>query len=161
MDKNFNLKKFFVGLYFLSLAIYLVVGLQPVGATKHQINGRLNIPAINLSSDVTTLEVENGRLETPDTIVGSFARFTNRTLLIGHYSTIFNNLHHLKLRDLIHYNQTSYQVTKIDILEKSAISMQGLLQPTSDNTIVMMTCAGRDLGGGDFTHRLIIEASAI
>ena len=36
--------------------------------------------------------------------------------------------------------------------------MDEVLAPTEQNTLVIMTCAGEDLGGGDATHRLIVTA---
>lgn len=36
--------------------------------------------------------------------------------------------------------------------------MSTLLTPTSQDTIILMTCAGTDLGNGDASHRLIITA---
>ena len=41
---------------------------------------------------------------------------------------------------------------------KAKIDMRDVLQAESNDTIVLMTCAGQDLGNKDATHRLIITA---
>lgn len=154
-----NPKKIFIGVYFLAFAIYLIIGLQPVGATNYNIVGALNIPEINLSSDVAAVEIENGRLETPNNIVGSYSRANNKTFLFGHSSTVFANLNDLKVGDEIVYNDDTFYVSQVDIIPKSEIRMSQLLKTADKNTLVIMTCAGTDLGDGDSTHRLIITAS--
>ena len=45
-----------------------------------------------------------------------------------------------------------------ETLEKAAVDMSGILAKASRQTIVVMTCAGQDLGGGDATHRLLVTA---
>ena len=154
-----NPKKVFIGVYFLAFAVWLIVGLQPVGAANYNIVGALSIPEINLSSNVAAVEVENGHLETPNNIVGSYSRADNKTFLFGHSSTVFANLNDLKIGDEINYNGDTFYVSKIDVLPKSEIRMSQLLKTADKNTLVMMTCAGTDLGDGDSTHRLIITAS--
>ena len=104
--------------------------------------------------------MDNDKLNTPDTIVGSYTRAENKTLLIGHSTTVFQDLDQVKMSDYINYNNKTYQVNDIELLEKSDIDMNDALKTTDKDTIVIMTCAGTLLEGGDATHRLIITASS-
>ena len=122
-------------------------------------SAELNIPSIGLVSDVTTLELENRELKTPDEIVGSFSRSKNKTLLIGHSSTVFQNLNQIRLNDEIFYNNNKYIVKKITIEEKAAVDMSELLMRADRDTLIIMTCAGTNLGNGDATHRLLVTAT--
>ena len=160
LKKHLNLKKVFVGLYVLAFAVYIIIGLQPAEAVNYEIATELKIPAIGLVSDVTELAIENGELNTPDTIVGSYSRSHNKTLLIGHSTTVFENLKNVELNQEITYNDNTYRVVAIDKMQKSDINMTKLLMGANKDTIVIMTCAGELLDGGDATHRLIITAIA-
>ena len=82
----------------------------------------------------------------------------NKTLLVGHSSTVFRDLDKLVLDDRLVYRGQLYRVTSIEMHEKKEISMMKLLEAEKVDTVVLMTCAGQDLGGGDASHRLIIEA---
>ena len=147
-----------MGLYMLVFGAYVIWGLQPAEAVKsYEISAELSIPSIDLTSDVTALQLEDHELKTPDTIVGSFSRAENKTLLIGHSSTVFQDLNKVKFGDRIVYNG-EYVVNKIEVLEKNDINMSNLLAAAEEDTIVIMTCAGADLGNGDATHRLIVTA---
>ncbi|MBR2998567.1 sortase [Candidatus Saccharibacteria bacterium] len=148
-------------IYVLYFAWFFGVGLMPAEATEYNIIGEINIPAINLSSDVAKLNLENGRLNTPAEIVGSFTRAKNKTLLIGHASSVFREAKNLKLSDKIIYGNKTYEIIQIDYRAKSEISMNKLLASSENDTIIIMTCAGQDLGDGDATHRLIITATRI
>ena len=152
-------KKIFIAMYFLAFAVWLIVGLQPVGAAYYDIVGALEIPEINLTSDVAAVELENGQLATPDDIVGSYSRAENKTFLFGHSSTVFGDLKDLKVGNEIKYNDHIYYISQIKTLPKADIKMNQLLKAADKDTLVIMTCAGTDLGGGDATHRLIITAS--
>ena len=145
-------------LYVLAFSVYLIIGLQPVEARNYDISGEVTIPSIKLNSAVTTLTLNNNRLDTPDTIVGSYSRNNNKIFLIGHASTVFKDLHRVKLGDTIYYENKIYQIIEMKTLVKSQIDMDEVLAPTEQNTLVIMTCAGEDLGGGDATHRLIVTA---
>mgnify|MGYP003312839861 CR=1 FL=1 len=46
-----------------------------------------------------------------------------------------------------------------DFEEKSMINMAEILQEEDKDTLVLMTCAGEDLGNGDSTHRLLVTAT--
>lgn len=161
IGKRLSLKYVFIGLYFLAFAIYIVVGLQPVEATDYQISMRLSIPSISLNSNVAQLSLEGGELKTPNSIVGSYSGAENKVLLIGHSSTVFHDLNALKLGDEIVLDDNTYIVKKYEILQKESIVMPKLLEKSDVDTVVIMTCAGKSLGGGDATHRLIITAERV
>ena len=152
-------KNIFIILYCLSFFAYIVYGLQPAEAVQYKIDATISIPSIGLSSDVTKLELNGQRLDTPDTIVGSYSDHNNKTLLIGHSTTVFQNLFKLNLRDSIKYDDKTYIIKQIHMVKKSKISMKKLLNTAEKDTIVLMTCAGTLLDNGDATHRLIITAS--
>ncbi|MBQ3320995.1 sortase [Candidatus Saccharibacteria bacterium] len=158
LKRKLSPKTVFVGLYFLFFAVYLIIGLRPAEAVQYEISSKLTIPSIGLVSGVTTLELRDGKLDTPDTIVGSFSNAENKTFLIGHSTTVFKELHKVKLNEILKYNDKSYRVTSIDMLEKAKISMSEILSSTEKDTIIIMTCAGELLDGGDATHRLLIKA---
>ncbi|MDO4746935.1 MAG: class F sortase [Candidatus Saccharibacteria bacterium] len=151
-------KVVFTVLYFVCFVAYLVVNLRTVEAKAYDVATNLIIPSIGLSADVTELTLVDGELETPDTIVGSFRRADNKTLLIGHSSTVFQELNKVEIGDKIFYDGTIYYIVSAETLEKAAVDMGGILAKASRQTIVVMTCAGQDLGGGDATHRLIVTA---
>lgn len=154
-------KKIFVGLYVLAVAIYIVIGLQPAEAVDYEISTRLTIPSISLVSAVTELELDQGNLATPDLIVGSYTQAQNKTLLIGHSTTVFEELDATRLGDIVNYREKSYQIIAKDVFRKSDINMDELLAGSEYDTLVIMTCAGQLLEGGDATHRLILTAVEI
>lgn len=151
-------RKIAVSLYVVAFLVYLIYGLQPVEASNYSIDNELYIPGIDLTADVTTLELDGNKLNTPDTIVGSFSMATNKTLLIGHSSTVLGRLHELNLGDIIYYDSNEYKVISIGTLLKDSVNMDKILASEERDTVVLMTCAGEDLGGGDATHRLIVTA---
>lgn len=153
---HFGLRWFTV--WTLALIIYLAVGLQPADAKDYNFAGQLSIPAIGLQSDVAELKLESGGLSTPETIVGSYSKSLNKTLLIGHSTGIFSELHALKVGDFIQLNGEDYRVVSIQNLSKSQINMQKLLKAEEKETLVLMTCAGIVFSNGDATERLIIIA---
>ncbi len=159
LKKRLSPKVIFVGIYAVAFVAYLIYGLQPAEAAEYEIATDLSVPAIGLTSGVTELKLNNHELDTPDTIVGSFSRAENKTLLIGHSSTALNGLEAIKLKDEIIYNDKVYKVDSIQRLLKEHINMDELLKGSNKDTIVIMTCAGTDLGEGDATHRLIVTAS--
>ncbi len=160
--KSFDFRILFFLISFLTFVILLSLGLSPAEATaQYDISGSLFIPSIELSSDVASLTLDQNKLNTPDEIVGSFSNHDNKTLLIGHSSTVFNNLHDVTIGNVIIYNEHKYIVVDIDVLEKEAISMSKILKSEKENTLVLMTCAGEDYGNGDSSHRLILTATAL
>lgn len=158
LKRHLDLRYLFVGLYVVLFVVYIIVGLQPAGAVNYEVSANLNIPSIGLDTDVTSLTLEDNRLNTPDTIVGSYSQAKNKTLLIGHSTTIFENLRSIIIGEKIIYNDKSYEVAEYYVEAKNDISMTELLQTESRDTIVLMTCAGTLLDGGDATHRLIVVA---
>ena len=162
LRKSIDFRKIAYVLYSFCFAVYLIIGLKPVAqATNYEISGNLIIPSIGLSSVVTTLRLNDHKLDTPDTIVGSFTKNNNNTLLIGHASTVFYNLDKISLGDEINYETKSYTVIGVEVLSKNEIEMNSLLKAEAQPTIILMTCAGENLGGGDATHRLIVKAQAL
>ena len=158
---RFDFRRLVVLLYVVCFVAYLIIGLSPAEATNYEIHSKIKIPVIGLESDVAKLSLENHSLKTPDTIVGSYSRANNKTLLIGHSSTIFGNLSKLKIGDSIIYDDKNYSVTSIEIEEKENIIMRALLRASDVDTLKLMTCAGTNLGDGDATHRLIVTAEII
>ena len=159
LKKRLNIRTVLIGLYTVVFVTYVIVGLKPAEAAQgYEISAELNIPSIGLVSDVTILQLENHELKTPDAIVGSFSRAENKTLLIGHSSTVFQSLDKVAVGEEVDYDDRIYIVQKIETLEKSEINMSELLEKADEDTLVIMTCAGTDLGNGDATHRLIVTA---
>lgn len=161
LKRRLNFRKILTILYIVAFFVYIVVGLQPAEARNYEISGELVIPSIGLKSDVAKLELENHRLETPDEIVGSYSRYSSKTFLIGHSSTVFKNLSTVSLGDLIYYNDETFRVVEIKTLAKNEINMDTVLAPNSEPTIMIMTCAGEPLADHDATHRLIVTATKV
>lgn len=158
LRKSLDSRAVFTFLYFASLLVYLVIGFLPADAAEYDISTNIMIPSINLESDVATLHLDNNELKTPDTIVGRFTMAKHKTFLVGHASTVFRDLNKLEIGAKIIYDDSKYEVIETEILEKNTINMMELFAETDEYTLVIMTCAGEDLGGGDATHRLIVTA---
>lgn len=160
LRKHLSLRFVFIGLYFVAFLAFLIYGLRPADAVEaYKIDSELKIPSIGLDTSVTKLELQDDGLKTPNSIVGSYARYDNKTLLIGHSTAVFSDLKDVDLGDTIEYDGKNYEVRMIDLLVKDNIDMDELLKAEKKDTIVIMTCAGRLLDGGDATHRLIITAT--
>ena len=159
--RRFDFRKIVTLFYVAAFATYLILGIQPAEATHYEISGNLNISSIGLNSDVTTLELKDHRLNTPDTIVGSYTKYDSKIFLIGHSSTVFKNLNQVKIGNTIEYNGKTYRITDTKTLAKSEIDMNALLAPETRNTLVIMTCAGEILENQDATHRFIVTALEI
>lgn len=160
LGRRCNPKIIFIGLYILAFVVYIIFGLQPAEATNYRIFAKLDIPSINLESDVAALNLTDAGLETPNTIVGSFSNAKNKVLLIGHSSSVFRDLDRVILGEKIEYNNKEYKVIKREIFAKSLISMNDVLESEDRDTIVLMTCAGQMLENSDATHRLMVTAVA-
>ena len=158
LKRRLDFRKVLIVLYFVAFIAYLIVGLRPVDAKQYDIIAQLSIPSIELASDVAATQLQNGALETPDKIVGSFSNHENKTFLFGHSSTVFEKLNQVRIGDNIIYNGEHYKITTQEILPKEDIDMKELLAGTEKDTLVLMTCAGEDLPNSDATHRLIITA---
>ena len=155
---RFDFRRLVILLYVFCFVAYLVFGLTPAEATHYDIFTNIEIPSIGLNSDVTGLNLEDHQLKTPDTIVGSYSRAKNKTLLIGHSGTVFSNLDEVWVGDTIEYNGANYIVKDIVVEKKEDISMRELLSEAETDTLVIMTCAGEYLENNDATHRLLITA---
>ena len=158
LKRRLDFRKVLIALYFVAFIAYLVVGLRPVDAKQYDIIAQLSIPSIELTSDVAAVQLQNGALETPDKIVGSFSNHKNKTFLFGHSSMVFEKLNQVRIGDNIIYNGEHYKITAQEILPKEDINMKELLASAEKDTLVLMTCAGEDLPNSDATHRLIITA---
>ncbi|MBR3253043.1 sortase [Candidatus Saccharibacteria bacterium] len=156
--RRFDFRKIVTLFYVAAFTTYLILGFQPAEATHYEISGSLNIPSIGLVSDVTTLELKDRKLDTPNTIVGSYTRYDSKIFLIGHSTTVFKNLNQVKVGSIIEYNGKKYQIVDTKTLAKSEIDMNILLAPEAHNTLVIMTCAGEILENQDATHRFIVTA---
>lgn len=132
---------------------------ETADAIQYAVSGSLEIPSIGLISDVADVPLSNGILDTPKTIVGSYSRHNNSTLLIGHSNTVFSDLTNVKIGDSIKYNGRAYQIYKSQIIEKESIDMRELLAEKDTDTIIVMTCFGQMYNDGDASHRMIIFAS--
>lgn len=162
LRKRFDLRMIVTILYVVFACAYLAVGfvidLTPADAAEYDASTDIHIPVIDLDSDVTTLHLNENVLDTPDTIVGRFTWAENKTLLVGHAGTVFQNLKYLTVGDEIYYDEVWYKVVKMEVKAKAEISMTEILAEAEEETIIIMTCSGQDLGGGDATHRLIVTA---
>ncbi len=161
LKKPINFRRMVVVFFAVFLSIYFIHGFKPSAeATHYEKSGDIFIPAIGLSSDVTSLKLENHRLNTPNTIVGSFSQNENTILLIGHVSTIFSKLNDVTIGDAIIFNSVEYTVKDIAILPKNKIKMNELLGASEYRTIILMTCHGEQINQNDFEERLIVTAQA-
>ena len=158
LRKRFNAKAFLAVGYVLVAVIYIVIGLQPARAIQYDTYTQIIIPEIELVSDVTKLTLDNNALNTPDAIVGSYSRNQNKTLLIGHSTSVFQNLKEVKMYSEILYNGNRYVVTEIKTMGKSEINMNQILKSEDRETLIIMTCAGELLENGDATYRLLVTA---
>ena len=125
-------------------------------ATEH-----LAIAKIDLDAPVKQVALQGTKLEVPEQIAGSYTPSENKTLLIGHSSTIFKNLDQLRVGDRIIFNNERFTVTNTEVLEKAEIEMSEILKNEEVHTLVIMTCAGENIGGNDFSHRLIVTATQV
>lgn len=147
-----------VTFFMIMIPIYLFIGLQPTPLVDAASYPALEIPAINLKTPVASVELIDRQLAVPATIAGVYQPFENKLFIIGHSSTVFQNLDQLEVGQAFSYNGQHFLVTDRIILEKSAISMNALLSDAPDKTIIIMTCAGEPLPNQDATHRLIVTA---
>lgn len=122
---------------------------------------RLFIPKIGLIARVKDIERQGNQLIAPDTIAGAYKATTHKTVIIGHSSTIFKNLKNLSGNETFTFDNRTYTITNLEILEKRDVDMAEIVSETEKNTLVLMTCYGEPLGGQDYTHRLVITAEEI
>lgn len=144
----------------LVLPLYLYFGLQPNIPADAASYPRLVIPGIQLDTPVEELELEDRQLNVPDMIAGSYSSEPNKTLIVGHSSTVFEDLDQLEIGQELTYNDRNYEITYLEVLAKEKISMRKVLAGATEDTLILMTCAGESLPNQDATHRLIITAQA-
>lgn len=155
------IRVFTAAFFTIMLPIYIFIGLQsalPAEAANYPV---LKIDSIQLKTPVAPLELTNYQLIAPATIAGSYSHAANKTLIIGHSSTIFAKLDQVQMNDQFTYNNKTYQVVDITVQAKPDISMNEVLAPAEADTIIIMTCAGEPLPNQDATHRLLITATKI
>lgn len=153
-----TIRVFFVALFIILAPAYFFSGIQPVSSIEATSYPELNLPGIDLSTPVAPLEMTERQLIAPTNIAGSYSQAPNKQFIIGHSSTVFQNLNQTTLYQHLYYNGSEYTITKIETLAKSEIDMDLILAPAEVDTIVIMTCAGTPLPDQDATHRLIITA---
>lgn len=158
LKKSFPFRKIFTILYIVSFLTYVGFSFVPTNGTAYAFDGGLEIPSIELISGVTKLKLKNHKLDTPDSVVGSYSQSLNKTFLIGHSTTVFKDLDQVKINDVIIYNNTEYKITEMGVFRKSDIDMKDILKAEKEDTLVLMTCAGEIINSTDATHRLIITA---
>jgi LPXTG-site transpeptidase (sortase) family protein len=161
IKRHIDFRKVFASAYAVVAFSFITIGLQPAEAIDYDISTTINIPSINLVSSVTELKLKDHRLETPDTIVGSYSRRnSNRTLLVGHSTTVFSDLNDIRLGDIVAYGDKVYVVEDITTKDKTSIDMNELLRAEEGEreTLVIMTCAGEIYENGDASHRLLVTA---
>lgn len=154
-------KVIFSAFFMIVLPIYLYAGFQPASHVEAVSYPTLEIPSINLSTPVEPLALEGNELISPATIAGSYQRFENKLFIIGHSSTVFQNLNQVQEGDFITYDGDSYQVFLLETLAKSNIDMSKIIGDTPTPVMIIMTCAGTPLPRQDATHRLLVYASKI
>lgn len=145
------------GLSFLA-PIYAHMSVEKVSSIEALSYPTLSITNINLETPVAGLEMIDRKLTPPETIAGSYSQNENKTLIIGHSSTVFKKLEQVRLGNEIKYGDKTYIVTNTVTLEKSQVDMSSVLATSESNTLVLMTCAGDPLPDQDATHRLLITA---
>ncbi len=153
-----TLRVFFVTLFMILAPFYFFSGIQPVSSIEAASYPELSIPNINLTTPVAPLEMTERQLIAPATIAGSYSQAENKQFIIGHSSTVFQNLNQSALYQHIYYNDTEYTITSIETLVKADIDMDAILAAADTDTLVIMTCAGTPLPNQDATHRLIVTA---
>lgn len=154
-----TIKVLFSAFFMIALPIYLYAGFQPASHVEAVSYPLLEIPSISLSTPVEPLALENHELISPATIAGSYQRFENKLFIIGHASTVFQNLEQVQEGDLITYSGDTYQVFLLETIAKSDIDMSKVIGDTPTPVMIIMTCAGTPLPGQDATHRLLVYAS--
>lgn len=144
--------------FFVMLVAWFINGLSPAEASHRDVIAQFEAPSLNLKSDVVRIFLEDRSLNAPSDAVGAFYGASNKVLLIGHRGTVFYNLDTIKVGDMLIFDGTKYTVSSLATIPKESVDMNEVLAAAETETLVVMTCAGRDLGDGDATHRLIVKA---
>lgn len=153
--------KLFLACFFtIMLPVFVFIGLQPIPVDATSLP-QLSIPSINLETPVSTVELVDRQLVAPAAIAGIYHAAENKLFIIGHSSSVFKNLQQVHLNGTFTFDQKTYQINDIQIVIKADISMKQILKAESEETVIIMTCAGDPLPNQDATHRLIITAKAL
>ena len=136
----------FGALYLCFFLIFTFLAFQPQ-TVEANTNLILEIPKISLTS--------------PERIAGVYHANQNHDFIIGHSTTIFQNLNKLNVGDTFRFGDQTYQIKTRKIQQKSVIDMSKLLAKKSTPTITLMTCHGEKISGHDYTERLILTAELI
>ncbi len=161
LRRRLDLRKVVGAVYFVAAFLFLVIGLQPVAAQNYELAAWLRIPKIGLELGVAKVGTQDNELMVPDELVGSFSQAENKTLLVGHRTTVFNRLGEAMIGDEIDYDGDVYVVSGIEVVPKEEIWMWKILETAEKPTIVLMTCAGEIFEDGDATKRLIVTAEKV
>lgn len=161
LRRRLDLRKVVGAVYFVTAFLFLVVGLQPAAAQNYETKAWLRIPKAGLEFGVAEVGTQDNELMVPDELVGSFSQAENKTLLIGHRTTVFNRLGEVMIGDEVDYDGDVYIVSDIEVVLKEEIWMWKILEAAEKPTIVMMTCAGEIFEDGDATKRLIVTAEKV
>lgn len=154
-----EIKMFLVVYLAIMLPTYIMVGLSPAPVANAANLPKMEISSINLETPVAAVELVDHQLVAPDRIAGVYHAAEHKIFIIGHSSTVFKKLDQVRVDNLIKYDDTQYIVRNLKTLPKSEISMNEILQPETEDTLIIMTCAGEPLANQDATHRLIITAT--
>lgn len=156
-----TVKTFFVTFFIIALPLYLYIGFRPAIRAEAISYPVLEIPSINLSTPVEPLSLENHELIAPATIAGSYQRFENKIFIIGHASTVFQDLDAIEIGGFLTYDGDTYQIFQRETLAKEDIDMSIVIGNAPTPVMIIMTCAGTPLPNQDATHRLMIYASKV
>ena len=159
--------RFIFATYFVAAFAFIAIGLQPVknseavyAAESETATALLSIDSINLYAPVKPVTLNGKTLEVPEQIAGAYSVHENKTLIMGHSSTIFSGLKSVKTGAEISYNSKIYTITDITEKQKQDIVMKDILKSEEKPTLILMTCSGEKIAGSasDHTHRLIVTA---
>ena len=151
--------------YLVAVPVYLYFGFQTnqmdVSAYAQEVaeaTGILEIPSISLVAPISDVELSGRKLVAPNYIVGRYGFYKNKTLILGHSSTIFQGLERAKVGDEIVYDGKRFEIVSMEVKAKSEILMSEILKDEKEPTLVLMTCSGEHISGQDYSHRLIVNA---
>ena len=159
-----------LSIYFIAGFAFILIGLQPSKSATSvyakeaaEATATLEMPTINLKAPVTEVSLIGKDLEVPEQIAGAYSINKNKTLIIGHSSTIFTNLQNVQIGQSFTYKSTTFIIKSIVEKKKEDVSMKDILSSASTPTVIIMTCSGDTIPNtdGDHTHRLIVTAEQI
>lgn len=146
-------------LFLVLMPIYAFVSMQPASSVDMSGYPVLSLPGIDLETPVEKLSLDDRRLIAPPNIAGSYTQNDYKTLIIGHSSTVFENLENVRTGQILTYDGYDYAIQSVETVAKPNIDMAEVLAAAPVDTIVIMTCAGTPLPDQDATHRLLVTAT--